>query len=453
KHRGRIVICALLIKMARLLRKNGGSRKKNHYSDGLGRIDRISDLPSNVIDEILCRMTTKEIAQMSVLSKKWYHIWSTHPVIVLDRQFHEDINQDDSSVTYGGFKNIVNKILLQHNGPIVKFFLDLSIADLNDWDIDHWLRYVSNNGVNELTIDNSFQFPYNLPHFLFKCAKLSYLNVTNCNFKLPLASTSFQNLVRLDLKLMSFNQKLAQNILEAPLLLILMITGCDGIQFLNISAPRLLCLHIVDSHYVDLKLLKACPELKVVTIVTCNRIYTYEYWRKFTLFQMIASFPKLTGFCLDGLFFKFVVPTVVPKRLEAPLEHLVVLKLGFCFADKAQISAVICLIQSAPQLHTLEIQEELSDAEDINVDAVTEFLTAPNCVEQDLISLQKIKLEGYVNNTIERHFMKLLLARCPSLVEVIVVPSRFIEYNGIWLFFFELLEFPRASQNVNILLG
>lgn len=99
------------------------------------------------------------------------------------------------------------------------------------------------------------------------------------------------------------------------------------------------------------------------------------------------------------------------------------------------------------------VQEELSDAEEINVDAVTEFLTAPNCVEQDLMSLEMIKLEGYVNNTIERHFMKLLLARCPSLVEVIVVPSRLIEYNGIWVFFFELLEFPRASQNVNILLG
>ncbi|XP_060200653.1 F-box/FBD/LRR-repeat protein At1g13570-like [Lycium barbarum] len=293
--------------MARLRRNDShiGQNYVNQYDEGHD-IDKISKLPRNLIDDILKRMTIKEVARMSVLSQKWNQIWSTHPFLVLDRRFHEEIdyqNRSSSSVTFD-FKNIINKILLQHSGSIVKFVLDISTVG-SDWDLHHWLRYVSNNGLKELKIENnSIQSTYTLPSFVFNSGELSRLDITNCDFKMPLTSTSFQNLVRLDLRLISFDPILVYTKLVAPLLSIMVLTYCDGLQYLNISAPRLRGLHIVDSHYVDLIVLKAYPNLKTLTIVTCDKIEQYEFWRRFTLTDIICSFPKLIGLDFNSPFFK-----------------------------------------------------------------------------------------------------------------------------------------------------
>ncbi|XP_060200552.1 F-box/FBD/LRR-repeat protein At3g52680-like [Lycium barbarum] len=392
---------------AERLRKNRGRANNyiaqnymNYYYEGRG-IDRISELPRHLIDDILNHMSIKEIARMSVLSRKWNRIWSTHPTIVLDHRFHEEINyrnrSSSSDIFY--FKNIVNNIILQHSGPIVKFVLDISSIGSDDGDINSWLRYVSNRGVKELRIENSVQSTYTLPYFLFNSRELSHLDITNCAFKMPLAVTSFKNLVRLDLNQISFNPTLAYTIFEAPLLLTMLFTNCNGLQYLNIFASRLLGLHIVDSHHVDLNILKAYTELKVLTIASCDKIQHYEFWRRFTLKEIICSFPKLTGFCFNSTFFK---------------------------------------------------QKLSNHVEQIEMDAVTEYLTRPDCIEEDLIALRKIKLEGFVNTTNERLFMKLMLARCPSLVKVIVTPFELIEEDHIFYFFLAVLRFPRASLNVTI---
>ncbi|XP_060200557.1 F-box/FBD/LRR-repeat protein At1g13570-like [Lycium barbarum] len=277
----------------------------NYYNVGCDT-DRLSELPRHLIDDILNHMTIKEIAKMSVLSRKWNRIWSTHPIIVLDRWFHEEINcrNRSSSSDIFDFKSIVNNIILQHTGPIVKFILDISGVGSDDRDINSWLRYVSNNGVKELRIENSIHSTYTLPYFLFNSGKLSHLDITNCAFKMPLAATSFKNLVRLDLNQISFDPTLVYTIFEAPLLLTMLFTNCNGLQYLNIFASQLLGLHIVDSHYVDLNILKAYTELKVLTIVSCDKIQHNEFWRRFTLKEIICSFPKLTGFCFNSTFFK-----------------------------------------------------------------------------------------------------------------------------------------------------
>ncbi|MCD7457948.1 hypothetical protein HAX54_036635 [Datura stramonium] len=228
---------------------------------------------------------------MSVLSKIWNRIWSTHLVIALDQQFYEMINQSTFS---NGYKDIVYQILLQHmSGPIIQFFLNISSTDLNNWDIDHWLLRVSTRGVHKLTIKNYSEDPYILPSFLFdSSSKLRYLSITNCTFKLPRDTSPFKKLVIMSL-------------------------------------------------------------------------------------------------CLSSSFFKFVVPDSLPKMLGAPLVHRQILMLAFTFHALAQVSAVICLLQSAPQLHTLNIQ--------------------------------------------------LLLARCPSLVKVTVTPTRLLEDDEVRRFFLDLL--------------
>ncbi|KAK4352786.1 hypothetical protein RND71_028304 [Anisodus tanguticus] len=302
-----VPIQVLITSLVRLRKNNNyiAQNYMNYFNEGRGT-DRIFELPRHLIDDILNHMTIKEIARMSVLSRKWNHKWSTHPTILLDRWFHEEIKYRNrsSSSNISDFKNIVNNILLKHSGHIITFVLDISGVGSDDRDI--WLRYVSNRGVKELKIKNSTQSTYTLPSFLFNSGELSHLDITNCAFNMPLASTSFQNLVKLDLKKISFDPTLAYTILEAPHLLTMFFTDCNGLQYLNISASRLIGLHIVDSHYVDLKILKAYAELKVLTIASCDKIQQYEFWRRFTLTEIICSFPKLIGFCFNNDLFKTV---------------------------------------------------------------------------------------------------------------------------------------------------
>ncbi|CAN0839145.1 Putative F-box/LRR-repeat protein At5g02700 [Linum grandiflorum] len=47
--------------------------------------DRISNLPDEVIHEILCRLRSpKQPAQLAILSKRWTHLWISYPVLELD---------------------------------------------------------------------------------------------------------------------------------------------------------------------------------------------------------------------------------------------------------------------------------------------------------------------------------------------------------------------------------
>ncbi|XP_060200553.1 F-box/FBD/LRR-repeat protein At1g13570-like [Lycium barbarum] len=372
----------------------------NYYYEGRG-IDRISELPRHLTDDILNHMSIKEIARMSVLSRKWNGIWSTHPTIVLDHRFHEEIyyRNRSSSLDFFYFKNIVNKIILQHSGPIVKFVLDISGIGSDDGDINSWLRYVSNRGVKELKIENSVQSTYTLPYFLFNSKELSHLDITNCAFKMPLASKSFQNLVRLDLKQICFDPNLVYIVLVAPLLLTMLLTDCNGLQYLNISASRLLGLHIVDSHYVDLNILKAYTELKELTIVSFDKIQHYEFLRRFTLTEIICSFPKVKQFCFNN-------------------------------SSRSDFSSHL-LTQSALQLHALEIEQEIPNhVEQIEMDAVTEYLTTSDYIEKDLIALRKIKLEGSVNITHELSFHE--------------------AYASLLSFTCRVMKFPQASPNVTV---
>ncbi|MCE3216805.1 hypothetical protein HAX54_008135, partial [Datura stramonium] len=84
--------------------------------------------------------------------------------------------------------------------------------------------------------------------------------------------------------------------------------------------------------------------------------------------------------------------------------------------------------------------------------AVTSYLTTPDCMDNDLIAIEKIKLTNFENSSAELVIMKLLLALCPSLVKVIVRPTRSLKDDEVRRFYLDLLQFPPASPNVHVLL-
>ncbi|KAM7502810.1 hypothetical protein LguiB_001714 [Lonicera macranthoides] len=126
--------------------------------------DRVSELSIELIGYILERMSARDAARTSVLSKKWRYIWASHPQLVLGKRFFSGVTLKSRSQ----FVRIIDKILLLHNGPIQKFIFHIPFSQSPN--IDIWMLILSRNQIKELTIDNAYVQPYKLPSYIFSCA-------------------------------------------------------------------------------------------------------------------------------------------------------------------------------------------------------------------------------------------------------------------------------------------
>ncbi|KAK9277587.1 hypothetical protein L1049_007132 [Liquidambar formosana] len=138
--------------------------------------DFINDLPRNVLDCILERLPICDLVRTSILSRKWRYHWTTIPNLVFDLRFFDHIMAHDKAM------NIVNRLLLLHSGPILKFVLHISsLYSENSTcsiDIDPWILFLSRNGIKELTLCNLGSISHKLPSSIFSCQGLTHLKLS-----------------------------------------------------------------------------------------------------------------------------------------------------------------------------------------------------------------------------------------------------------------------------------
>ncbi|KAM7461915.1 hypothetical protein LguiA_030036 [Lonicera macranthoides] len=169
--------------------------------------DRISNLPRNLIDGILERMSTRNAARPSILSKKWRYIWSTHPQLVLDYDFFLGPDEKNVRWTASEYVKVINKILIVHNGTIEEFNLHIPFAQSPEMDL--WILILSRNGIKDLTLHNTHSQPYKLPCYLFSCTELTSLDLYNFTIPVPpLDFRGFRNLNELFLVKISLSPKI-----------------------------------------------------------------------------------------------------------------------------------------------------------------------------------------------------------------------------------------------------
>ena len=53
------------------------------------KIDKISELPDFLLQQVLSFLTIKQVVQSSLLSKRWKHVWFTIPVLEFDGAYFE----------------------------------------------------------------------------------------------------------------------------------------------------------------------------------------------------------------------------------------------------------------------------------------------------------------------------------------------------------------------------
>ncbi|KAK1385290.1 hypothetical protein POM88_023025 [Heracleum sosnowskyi] len=425
-------------------------------------VDRISNLPCNLIDLILKRLPVHDAARMSILSKTWRDIWVMHPRLIFDDDFlHLLISKrflkKDREIQLYEISRAISGILLAHRGPILKFCLyipeDLPLNHYSD--TIFWIKHVSNNGVRKLELFSHLLSAYKIPSYLFSCSKLTHLSLAGCTLTPPPKFEGFCNLITvslLDVTItadMSFGAQLNELDLQY----------CNGIEHLGCQFKyyiNLTLLTIAECDEVDLQWFECTRKVEYFVV-----IWKGPEKKIMDVDKLFNNMPRICNIHLEGFLFKFMEPgAAIMKKLIPTMQALKFMHLyDVGFYDLVRIQNVLCLIRISSNLQYLHIDLEpkvksingmnLAESRELMVSSVVQYLQSPNLIDMILTKLETVIIRGLVESA-ELQFIKLLLASSPSLKFMILSNITTDDPKEQLRISRELMRFRRASTAAEI---
>ncbi|GLT94288.1 hypothetical protein SLE2022_120370 [Rubroshorea leprosula] len=198
------------------------------------KIDRLSNLPGNLILCILTLIDTKEAVKTSILSKRWSHLWTCLPKLHFDSQ---------SFKTLDSFKKFVSFVLSQRDDDCTLQSLWFYSESTDKSFIKRVIGYAMLHGIQEISIIT----PAVICFHSLETASLVTIH-------LKYVSLLFENSDSIDL----FSD--CRNLEE------LSITDCNCLNVgtvVKISAPHLAKLNIWNVQAEDLEFVICTPRLSV----------------------------------------------------------------------------------------------------------------------------------------------------------------------------------------------
>jgi len=203
-------------------------------------IDRISDLPCNVIDDILARLYIKDLVRTSILSKKWRYMWTSVPRLRFDDDFFDEYEDLDDPGPVAS--KVIRDVLMQHNGPIHKFDLFVPYGynfEITMEYIDTWIPILSRS-IKHLELVNFNTHLDQMPYIVFSCKELTFFTFAGFNLSIPPDFCGFKRLLNLHLSSVTFESGVLESLLSGcPLLQTLKIDDCRGPEYFDFDAPTL----------------------------------------------------------------------------------------------------------------------------------------------------------------------------------------------------------------------
>lgn len=195
-------------------------------------VDRISDLPSNVIDHILARLPLKDAVRTSTLSKNWREKWHTLPHIIVDENFFHQRSRQN-------LEGIINYILTRNEGNIEKFFV--SVDEVKEcYNLKLWIWRLSQKSIQELSLVMYRGQRNEVPSSLFSCQQLRKLNLCHLEIKWAHSFEGFPNLIFLQLSNVNIETSVFERLISScPLLEQLFVRNLSCTDHLHING---LCL-------------------------------------------------------------------------------------------------------------------------------------------------------------------------------------------------------------------
>ncbi|XP_004292705.1 PREDICTED: F-box/FBD/LRR-repeat protein At1g13570-like [Fragaria vesca subsp. vesca] len=404
-------------------------------------LDRISNLPEEVIDKILTNLPIKDGARTSVLASNWRYKWAMLPHLVFDARCNS---------------RIANQVLLGHFGPISKFELCQGSKDIRD--IDGWILYLSrNHPVNDLKLSFSVRKRYKMPSCMFSCQDIIHLNLTGCLLKPPSTFEGFRSLRSLHFEDVILNQDVFDHmILSCNLLERLTLKDCGGFTQLKIDAPNLLILHCSG----------VCKDFSTVNALQLAYVYIdlfipqvhHNSSNVLKFFHFFVSLPMVEGLHISWSFLNYLAAGALPK-LHKPCLHLKFLDISMFFDYMEEVSIALCLLSSSPALEILNM-EAMGCHNQADVGVVKSWLYKNRICS--FTKLRFVKIQRISGVEAQLDFIRFLLISSPVLETMTVVflplepnaadenPDLAVHQHYLDVVT-KLLRFRRASPNLEII--
>ncbi|KAJ8423565.1 hypothetical protein Cgig2_018401 [Carnegiea gigantea] len=306
-----------LIRFRIVLRVNMPYAKAKMKTSDRPDRDRISDLPSNVISNILERLPLCEAVRTSALSKQWRMHWVSMSELIFDHKFFGDAYrwrpQDMSSI-----EMLIGKILLHHHGTAasVTFLQDslgiliancpllvslhLSRCDgVNFIGDSQNLAYIYiDTGTLNSTAGSQQDMKCNVIDGLTTLCKIEILRFRGDIYKFLAASgldkpfrLTFSNIKILSLHGVDFSEQLQFSFA------LKFIQSCPYIQELSIQAATPLGTNTV-GHNFDTVWNSSCKMGNLQTVCFCNIMGLHSELK--LIQNLLASVPKLKKFYISA---------------------------------------------------------------------------------------------------------------------------------------------------------
>ncbi|WCJ43758.1 F-box/RNI-like/FBD-like domains-containing protein [Euphorbia peplus] len=376
----------------------------------ISELDRISDLPSDLIDVILGFLSFKDAVRTSSLSKNWNEKWHTLPNIIIDKELYERHR--------GKLEGMINYILAVHEGRIEKFSVSVDVED--SYNPRSWLCTLQQKGIRELFLRNERDSyrekePYEVPSILFSCQLLRKLSLGDCiMLKPPRSSTGFPSLISLEFDKLNVETDVFEKLISSCPLLEQLTLKKSHFADLKINVPKLkyLCF---DGEFKSLCL--NTPFLEIFSINVYRYYDDNPHSLRFEICGLPSTIKELYAQC------EFQKLAACDSFTEVvTYSHLRTLQLDyFCSEKLEQVRCLLSLIGSSDDLTTLGITLSYCRSRDAS-EAITKFWEEQNNVPLMLIKLRKVRVGLYegTRSDPEMKLIQYVMTNSPVLEEIIV---------------------------------
>ncbi|KAJ4840629.1 hypothetical protein Tsubulata_023562 [Turnera subulata] len=421
-------------------------------------LDRISNLPDNVIDCILSKLPILDAIDTSLLSKTWRDKWmlSMSSLVFddLDIRFsgscdHHDDDVEDCAYC---FTKIVNAALIVHDGPINRFVVRArTIASRSE--LGMWITHLSRKHVEDFQLVFGVSHrDHDLPPRFYSFHHLTRLELRNLVMaNLPPDFDGFKSLTTMDLNSVEIaSHSLERLIFLCPQLKTLKLIYVS-LDYLCINAPKLESFEFIGSF--KSAWFESTPSLVMLCVRLDEGVARWvrtTYNRCIELDQNMEFLSGIHTFDAGMHFLKFLVAGSPPKQVPAAtLNSLVRLQLSsFKLHDLAAVSSALFLIRSSPNLQFLKVSVTSSHGRDNpSSTPVVQLLEEAKC-SLSLPKLSQAMLQWFSGTEPEMELMKIILACSPWLQEMAIVPD--IPSRKEASILKTLLCLPRASPLAEI---
>ncbi|RHN77036.1 putative leucine-rich repeat domain, L domain-containing protein [Medicago truncatula] len=194
-----------------------------------------------------------------------------------------------------------------------------------------------------------------IPSSLFSCQGLQHLNLNYCWLKPPTIFEGFRNLKSLYLNRVTMTQDAFNNMMSGcPLLERLTLTKIDGLTHINIHAPSLKFFEIED----EFESINFDNTFQLATIFVYMKSKSNQgrlHGFSSNLLKFFDHLPRIQSLKIDDGFLKYLAAGIVPAKLPTLFVNLRSICLWINFNDLKQISVVLCLLKSSPNLRDLRV--------------------------------------------------------------------------------------------------